>query len=471
MTAYLGKSEGIEQALVSGAAGQDALIIQPAPGFDEDASVTPEIVRESGLRAVINRARYAADSAIVGLEISPANEAARGAVFAYSQTLSSNPVVGALAYGGATLAIETTAAVAAADLFSSGRGKQVADKVRSRIERFIPEGVTEIPTIAEYSIGLVGGSAVAVASQEVVVPSQDRSFSDRLRYGMGNVLRVTGVCAVQGAAMTEGIHSPSPLTIGAAVGALGGGLYAAKKGLARWNNGAEDLDVSAENEGIENRWMDHNPESNTTYMLVDQTSGPETVADALSLEQLVWDKKNYGNAVVEYADYEEQSRIFVATKPSEVDSEVAEVVGVVRVFEGSPQAPPFTELPFYSAEQHEQILAGCSDGKVEELATSAMDDTKANAAQDIAALWRLAYREARDRGVEQWGIIMEPERVRVLNRYYGFTFEQMGPTEYYQGGDCAAHIMDFGVVEQNLADNKPARYQSFILDPLTRPSD
>jgi hypothetical protein len=49
-------------------------------------------------------------------------------------------------------------------------------------------------------------------------------------------------------------------------------------------------------------------------------------------------------------------------------------------------------------------------------------------------------RDAKARGVEQWGIIMEPKRVEHMNKQFGFTFEQVGPMVDYQGGDCAPFV-------------------------------
>lgn len=185
---------------------------------------------------ILNRIRYGLDATILGLEISPANEAARWAVFGASQTISSNPIAGAIAYGGATLLVEGAAAITTADLLSAGKGKKAMDKLHDRVSAFVPEDATELPKLAEYSIGLVLGSGVVMGARETVAPDPERGFMEHLRYGMSNVVRVTGICAVQGAALNEGIHSPSPATIGLAVGAMGGGAIAARRVIRRWRN-------------------------------------------------------------------------------------------------------------------------------------------------------------------------------------------------------------------------------------------
>ncbi len=186
--------------------------------------------------SILTRFRYGVDMAIVGLEITPANEAARFGIFSASQAVSSNPAVGALAYSGATFLIEGAAALATSDLFASGRGRNVVDRVHNILDRFLPEDTQELTLAAEVSLGLVGGSAVAMAAREAVDPNPDRSFRDHLQYGMRNVARVTGVCAVQGAALSAGIHSPSPLTIGVAVGTVAGGYVGARKVVNGWRD-------------------------------------------------------------------------------------------------------------------------------------------------------------------------------------------------------------------------------------------
>lgn len=82
-------------------------------------------------------------------------------------------------------------------------------------------------------------------------------------------------------------------------------------------------------------------------------------------------------------------------------------------------------------------------------------------------MWRLAYRDARLRGAKQWGIIMEPERVERMNEHFGFTFKQLGPAVDYQGGDCAAFVMDLEEVDQQMRENMPELHDWFVNQPLT----
>lgn len=103
---------------------------------------------------------------------------------------------------------------------------------------------------------------------------------------------------------------------------------------------------------------------------------------------------------------------------------------------------------------------------MEELGTVAVDGENAPFAIVALDLWRLAYRHAREIGVKHWGIIMEPERVAIMNKRYGFTFKQIGPAIDYQGGDCAAHIMDLQEVFDSMQITHPTRFEWFVNEPL-----
>jgi lauroyl/myristoyl acyltransferase len=82
-------------------------------------------------------------------------------------------------------------------------------------------------------------------------------------------------------------------------------------------------------------------------------------------------------------------------------------------------------------------------------------------------LWRLAYRDAVDRDIKQWGIIMEPERVERMNKGHGFTFEQLGEVKKdYQGGDCAAFVMNLDEVASQMRRKKPIQYFWFTRKSL-----
>jgi hypothetical protein len=53
-----------------------------------------------------------------------------------------------------------------------------------------------------------------------------------------------------------------------------------------------------------------------------------------------------------------------------------------------------------------------------------------------------------------------------MNRKFGFTFEKLGDPIDYQGGLCAAHIMDLDKTRENMMNNMPETYDWFVNQPL-----
>lgn len=183
---------------------------------------------------------------------------------------------------------------------------------------------------------------------------------------------------------------------------------------------------------------------------------------AARLEQKIWEENDFGS-LEEYDIYNTQSRIFGAFKDGEC-------VGITRMFSGSPELPPFTHLPTYDDSHTEAITDYCERGIMEELGTTAVDHEASGVPKGVISLhmWRLAYRDAMDRGIKYWGIIMEPERVQAMNDNFNFTFLQLGPAVEYQGGDCAAFVMDLEEVDMQMSQNMPDLYDWFVNEPLTQ---
>lgn len=206
----------------------------------------------------------------------------------------------------------------------------------------------------------------------------------------------------------------------------------------------------------DNQLVNVNPEFGYTVKLTTDPHGEEA-QKALQLEQSIWDENNYGS-LDDYSSYLGQSRIFSAWEGDKC-------IGVTRVFEGHPQPPPFLHLPITNPEDRAFLEKGCADGDIEELGTAAVPKEERPKKVSLE-LWRLAYRDARARGVKAWGIIMEPNRVAVMNRRYDFTFRQLGEPVNYQGGECAVHYLDLEEVDQHMRASNPGLYDWFVQEPL-----
>ncbi|MDP3618797.1 MAG: hypothetical protein Q8R63_03285 [Ramlibacter sp.] len=183
-----------------------------------------------------------------------------------------------------------------------------------------------------------------------------------------------------------------------------------------------------------------------------------SIAQASALEQAVWHQRNYPG-LQSYGKYKRQSRVFVAFGGREC-------LGITRMFGRGQHTPPFLDaMPIQDINLREKLLAGFTQGTVEELGTTAV---AAGARSHITSIemWRAAFRDAVDRGVDTWGVIMEPERVHVLRRRYGAPYRQVGPAVDYQGGLCAAHVLEFRDMHTHMRANRPEYYQWFVQAPV-----
>lgn len=187
----------------------------------------------------------------------------------------------------------------------------------------------------------------------------------------------------------------------------------------------------------------------------------EDIQIAIDFEEAIWREEQYDDPEdYDYKPYIPQSRTFSAYNSA------GEIVGITRLFEGSPLLPPFlTKMNINDPVLFERLAAEASEYKAEEFGTVAVKK-ELRGGRIFMDLCRKAWRDACERNIQTWGIIMEPERVKKMNQGLGFTFTQIGPTKKYQGGDCAAHIMDFDEVRAYMRATKPELYDWFVNQPL-----
>jgi hypothetical protein len=203
-------------------------------------------------------------------------------------------------------------------------------------------------------------------------------------------------------------------------------------------------------------WHDRDPIHGFTYDLVRDEKRLAADADA---EQAIWYEEDFGS-LEEYAGHIANARTFAAFNGEEC-------VGVGRLFATSEAGlPPFvTSMPFDEPNVRRSLAAECEQGLAEEFGTVAVPNSLRDGIV-FTHIARLSYRDARARGVKTWGIIREPELVAKWNEHYGFTFKQVGEAIDYQGGMCAAHIMDLEEVDRNMSQKFPEIYDWFVNQPL-----
>ena len=206
---------------------------------------------------------------------------------------------------------------------------------------------------------------------------------------------------------------------------------------------------------------DYSDFDTTNGRFFELTTDPLKLEIARQFEQQIWFEEGYGSLDT-YATHIAHSITFTMFDNDN------KCKGIARLFQGKAETPPFlTEMPYYSEVERSELLKLSKDGSIEELGTIAVSKELRNGLV-FENLARLAYRYSYGNGMKYWGIIMEPERVEKMNKNYGFTFRRLGPSVDYQGGDCAAFIMDLQAVNDNMRVTFPEIYDWFVNAPLSK---
>ena len=416
------------------------VLAEPTPGQEENH------------QSWHDKLKQAAQAAIVVGEISPINEVARLGFFGAGETLTHSPVVGAITLGVSTLVIEGSAALAMANLSDSQGSKSINERVRGRLAKLGYDTDSQVSRTSIAASAFLGGSAVSMALRNLHGPAQ--TLEQNRNFGLRTAAWLAGTCAVLGAMGSEtvdyALNNPATASIVA-----GSALAAAAGRKARHIISERRGHEEVGNSETPTVWLDY--KKGIKYGRVGDT---EQLRQADELEQRVWDEMDYGNLEEEgYDKYINSSRTFVAFKDGRC-------IGMNRMFgahEGEEAiVPPFLdeEFSYYDEAERELLKKESLAGDVEELGTVAIDKEFRGKGVNLR-LWRLAYRDARERGIKKWGIIMEPERVQRMNEHHGFTFRQISEPVWYQGGECAAHIMDLEEVDESMHSQHPLEHYWF----------
>jgi len=174
----------------------------------------------------------AAAGIFVGLELSPANELVRIALYGASQATTHSPIVSALTLGVSTFAIEGAGAYATADLLDTTMGKSLMQKTNDRIKK------SRLSSKINTGLGSETGLAMFLGVPATIVvkhaQSPERTRKENRHYGLLMSLGVAAVLGAEGFSLSETISHPSVengLISAVAVGALAGGVDRIKRRL------------------------------------------------------------------------------------------------------------------------------------------------------------------------------------------------------------------------------------------------
>jgi hypothetical protein len=422
----------------------DTLDVHQEETVVEETTGTVEVGRseETRVRRLASAAKEFGQAAVAVAVLSPLNEVARLAAFGAGYSVSRDPAMGAFTLGASTFLVEGAGAMAAASLLGSERAQRLNAALEKRIHN--KEDGAKTSKVTKAVAALAIGATASMAIEHIEDPH--RTVAQNRKHGLLTSAWLGGVLAIGGAAGTEAVTAT--IENPAVVAPMAGSVALMEVARRKWRSMRRPHEVE---DILTEEWRDSDKRYEY-HLLTDPT---ETIKAAIT-EQDVWDEKGFGKLdEAGYTEHIKHSRTFVAFNKDE------ECAGVNRMFGAYEDVlPPFLELPFNSEEEREALSQRARDGKLEELGTVAVvEDARGQGVN--GRLWRLAYRDAVARGVEEWGIIMEPERVAKLNKYHGFTFRQLGSAVDYQGGDCAAFVMNLEESVANMQKKHPL--QQFAL--------
>ena len=167
------------------------------------------------MRRALHAGSNAVRATIITAELLPVtNEGARYGSFAYAQTLTTNPLVGAAVLGGTTFIIEGASALAAAEWVAEDKVKGVIDTVDKKLagsklawmspKKYIPENVHVSP-VAEAGIGLTFGTFAVLEAKQLENPT--RTTSQNVKRGLFTAGWLSAVFAAEGALLSNGIDN------------------------------------------------------------------------------------------------------------------------------------------------------------------------------------------------------------------------------------------------------------------------
>ena len=163
---------------------------------------------------------------LVGLELSPANEALRLAVTAAAA--GAGAVQCALYFALATAAVEGAAVIALSRLLGTDRARAATARIDRRLERHgIARGRRPPGTLIAFSVALVVGCAVLLLLQP---DPGGRKARDRVLVMVG---ALSVFCFAQALALLVGIADVSPALIGLGLATAAGVVLIARRSLRR----------------------------------------------------------------------------------------------------------------------------------------------------------------------------------------------------------------------------------------------
>ena len=177
--------------------------VEQTNSFVQPIDPAAESDQQGWFKSSVQSAKRVVQGAVLTVEMLPiTNEGARYGALAATEVLTRNPLVGAAVLGGSTLLIEGAAALAASDFITGKTSNQVFEWLNEKINSRIPNE-TKMSKPIEAGAALALGTPILMAVKQRENPN--RSLQEARKHGLLTAAWVAGVCAVEGAMISEGI--------------------------------------------------------------------------------------------------------------------------------------------------------------------------------------------------------------------------------------------------------------------------
>jgi hypothetical protein len=227
-------------------------------------ALTPPVVdaaEPSCRRPLVSAGVNAAKTAMLAIELSPANEVMRFGALGLAAVATKDPAVGALVLGGSTAIVEGGGVFAASKWVAEDRVKTVLDNIHAKLgdkpilkylspRRYLSDG-KEVSFLAEATIGMHLGSVAVMEAKQREDPT--RTEADARRRGLITTAWLSGIFAVEGALIAKGIEeydNPRTWMVGAALAGLWGGQAGIRRAVKAFKARAEKLHNEPEVVGV-----------------------------------------------------------------------------------------------------------------------------------------------------------------------------------------------------------------------------
>ncbi|HUA13106.1 MAG TPA: hypothetical protein VL989_01235 [Candidatus Sulfotelmatobacter sp.] len=179
-----------------------------------------QVSEQGRFRQALQAAKYSLEGAVVAFELLPiTNEGSRYGMLLATEAITNQPIVGAAVLGGSTLLVEGAGAIAASDLLTTDKATKSIDWLNGRIDNIVGPN-WQVPKSLEALTALYLGVPVSLALSQR--DNTERTRQETRRNGLFTAAWVAGVCAVEGAAISEGIGNiTSPEVVASVVTFLG----------------------------------------------------------------------------------------------------------------------------------------------------------------------------------------------------------------------------------------------------------